>query len=254
MRVSATHLDEFNKYLNGSCWMCQGSGEVERQQILVECPTCLGTGNYCTTEAMIKYFTEPFEPNRKMSLGSAFHAIIENPAKCLKEDFYESNNIKYPKDVIEKALSFLDLSFPKEIKITKEYEIEGLPITLVMVADQAIGRYVIENKTTWRKIVYQKYADSVQWRYYLEGFEADKVIYNAFLFKETIINELPNYGMVLDKGDIEAYEPDYLIEFKDYKQFEFIPFKGMYEQNLELLTYFVQWIIKHNLQKYFLDK
>ena len=241
MRIGTTQIDQFNKMLRGKCWRCGGYGEVTVQDVTTECTTCNGTGEAMSVEKFIEYVKSPeFQKNHVMELGTAFHEILEKPHECYERyvnqtgelGFISSDGIVFPFDVIKECTQAIDYRFPFEVKLTKTYEILGEPVTVVAKVDQLKGLYVMEHKSTWSGFDFNKYADSVQWKYYLELFEAERVYYKVFVM----------------------YEGAGGIQLKDVQQFHFGRYPDLLNDNKNLLHEIVDFVKTYELEPYLKDK
>lgn len=141
-----------------------------------------------TTEKLVECITKPYQATRKMQLGTAIHDILENyHNRYVAESniFISCNGFRFETDIIDKIYSHIDKDAPFEIKEVKIYELDSEAVEVVGKVDQLHGAIVYENKTTWSGFNSDRYYDSYQWRYYLDMFEAELVIYNVFCLTET---------------------------------------------------------------------
>jgi hypothetical protein len=223
-----------------NCWKCKGDGYLEKDDNLNECPACKGTGDYCSEGQFIEFITKPPTPTRFMELGKAFHNILEDTNKASGRAFDKygridvliaANGIEFPMSVIETCCRVINLSFPFEIKTTKIYEFPYDTIELVGKVDQLVGLEIVENKTVWSWFDYNKYSKSIQWKLYMELFEAERVNYNVFIMK--------------DNG---------IIWLLDIQQFHFDSYLGLEQDNRIMLGEFLSFIKHNNLEKYFEGK
>lgn len=168
---------------------------------------------------------QPFEPTIQMMRGTAFDKIIENPPMYYdggKYTFLFANGL-----LVEFLEADINFAVKKQLpgiwqqKYTKLYDIDGLMIEVVGVADMLYGNLVIDNKTTWSGFDYDNYAASAQWRFYLEIFEADQFRYNVFEFRA-------------DRNDV--------IQLRDYHCFHFQKYAGLERDNLSLVAEFVRYL------------
>ena len=163
LRVSTTTIDQFNKIL---------------------------TTAYVKEKDVIDSIKGIFVENRKMQLGSAFHAILEDPHTAFDRycrqyggtgGFLSPDGFIFPFDVITTAYDYVDYNFPFfEIKHTKEYQVAGHSVTVVAKVDQLKGNFIIEHKTTWSGFAYSRYSQSLQKDFYMDIFGADRVVYKVF--------------------------------------------------------------------------
>lgn len=139
-------------------------------------------------------------PTKYMQLGSAFHEIIENPHEAFSRftkaageaiGFMSRDGIVFPADVITKCYDYIDYDHPFEIKLTKIYSVlsefnaSGTEqVEVVAKVDQGKGDFVIEHKSCWSGFQYDKYAESLQWKFYLDVHEAQRCIYKVFELSE----------------------------------------------------------------------
>ena len=141
-----------------------------------------------TTDQLVERITKPYQATRKMQLGTAIHDILENyHNRYIAESdiFISSNGFRFEADIIDKMSSQIDQDAPFEIKEVKIFELENEAVEVVGKVDQLHGGIIYENKTTWSGFNSDKYYDSYQWRYYLDMFEAELLIYNVFCLSET---------------------------------------------------------------------
>lgn len=111
--------------------------------------------------------TEP--PNEKMLMGTAWHSILENPPDVI--DTVERDGFTF----IVECDGEIILPQIREIRATKEYDVDGCTVTLTGGCDGITAYEVGDHKLTFRPNP-ENYMDSYQWRAYLD-------IYNADIFK-----------------------------------------------------------------------
>ena len=125
-------------------------------------------------DEVISRLSKKSEPTPAMLAGTAFHEILEN--------------LKEGDDLLlttQNGLTFrfegdMELSLPKirELKGEKQYLVNGVEVTLVGKVD-AIDGAVYDHKLS-KTIDAEKYTDALQWRCYLDIFNAKKFVYNVF--------------------------------------------------------------------------
>lgn len=196
-------------------------------------------------EVFINQLTKKSPPSKYMELGTAFHEILENPDEAMKRhenaygeagDFMSSSGIVFPHMVIARCWNYIDYNHPFEIKLTKVYAVisefnpSGFePVEVVGKIDQGKGEYVIEHKTCWTGFSYEKYAESLQWKFYLDIFEAQRCIYKVF--------ELSDLAGGIALRNIHSFHFDWDDTIP--RQIELI------------LESFIKYIFSKNLQSYF---
>ena len=212
MRLSVTTIEAFRQYRDG---VTNYNGDP-----------------YVTQEKLIQRIKkEEEEPSVFMLRGTAFHKLMGNPKKYFKEPDYICSNIRFDKS-IEKAFEYSYKDFPFEIKTVKPYIINSEKLNVVGVADPLVGNIAIENKTKWGSPSLTDYYDSVQWRFYLELFEAEMVQYQIFLMQEK----------------------KKIIYLKDFIPLQFTSYPNMSKELTTMLAEFLEFIKIHNLENYLKDK
>ena len=129
-----------------------------------------------TTEELISRLRRESPPNRAMAMGTAWHAILENPP--------DDELLAVERD----GFNFLiecdaDIELPqiREIRAEKTYVVDGVSVTLTGGCDGITGNVVTDHKLTARPDP-EKYLDSYQWRAYLDIYGADVfeyILYHA---------------------------------------------------------------------------
>lgn len=114
------------------------------------------------------------QPTEAMQAGTALHAALEI---CEPGSHGELSANGYTFEF--KAEGEIDLPEIREIKATREYEIDGCQITLVGKVDAIHGRRIDDHKFTSRYDA-ERFLGSYQWRVYLDVFGADEFRWNVF--------------------------------------------------------------------------
>lgn len=130
-------------------------------------------------------------PNAIMERGSAFHEMMQTDTPEAFEGIFSDNCITQARAKMDYRNSIF------EHKVRRIYPTAYGDVLLTGMADQLIGREVVEIKTKYSPINYDTYADSMQWRIDCELFKADAVIYKVFQFKDA------------EAMDFSAYEEFY---------------------------------------------
>lgn len=131
-----------------------------------------------------------FRGNPKVWLGSAFGAVLEHPERYRVEGGYvvQPRGCPYAIDLGDDVMQpALDLIVPGSV-----FEAKGLKRygrhDVVAKADQMAGLRIIETKSTLSSFDFDKYADSCQWRFMLDIFEAVSVTYHVACLSESEAN------------------------------------------------------------------
>lgn len=147
MRVSATNIDAFRR------WRDNEDADLDE---------------------LIAQLRKELPPTEPMLAGSAFHKALEH-AEYGEAMVLEADGYRFDLDLDGE----LDLPAIRELKATREYVIDGEPVTLVCVADTMHGRRVDDHKFTGR-FDPERFMAGYQWRVNLEVFEADEFRWNVF--------------------------------------------------------------------------
>lgn len=113
-------------------------------------------------------------PTEAMAAGTALHAALE---VCQPGTHGELSADGYTFEF--RADGEIDLPEIREIKATREYEVDGCLMTLVGKVDAIHGRRVDDHKFTSRYDA-ERFLGSYQWRVYLDVFGADEFRWNVF--------------------------------------------------------------------------
>lgn len=129
-----------------------------------------------TLEDLVSRLRREAPPNRAMEMGTAWHSVLEHPPSdslsVVERDGYTF--------VIE-CDAEVTLPQIREIRSSSTYDVDGVPVTLDGGVDGITGNVVTDHKLTSRPDP-EKYFGSMQWRAYLDIYEADVfeyVLYHA---------------------------------------------------------------------------
>jgi hypothetical protein len=139
-----------------------------------------------------------FERTDKMLAGSAFHYLLEVSEGEIEDAvvYYRMENGREKFDLLptmaqdEQSISFhikldgqIELPVWSECKVERCFEVDGEEVVVVAKSDSMIGRKVADYKLS-DGFDEERYTDSLQWRIYLDLFEADSFDYLVFTSKE----------------------------------------------------------------------
>jgi hypothetical protein len=166
----------------------------------------------------------------RMRLGSALQSVLERPeAYRVDGGGYRHEDWFLPEDVVQAALRAFDRRGVWEVKATKVYG----QCTVVARADQLIGTTIVENKATLSAFDFDKYAKGVQWRFYLDIFEAAKVTYNVFCLSEPA---------------------DGPLTLRDTHSFDLYPYAALREDCGALVQEFAAFVAARGLDEFLRDR
>jgi len=147
IRISATDIDSLRYY------MADEDGDL--------------------TELLARFRRE-LPPTDAMLAGTALHDALEH---CELGDHGE---------LTAKGFTFyfqcngeIDIPAIREVKATRNYQIDGCLVTLVGKVDGIHGKRIDDHKLTSRYDA-EKFLNSMQWRVYLDVFGADEFRWNIF--------------------------------------------------------------------------
>lgn len=164
----------------------------------------------------LAYLRRETPPTPAMLAGTAFHKVLEHAGECelsmVEQDGYR---FEFRLD------AEINLPTLREIKLERHVLIDGEPVTLVGVVDAMHARTVYDHKLTARTDA-ESYTDSLQWRCYLDWFDADCFVYNLF-----------------EKYAPER-EPD-LIIIKSFTPITFYRYPGMAEDVMREVRDFIEF-------------
>lgn len=223
-RISITTLETYRKFLAGDEWTTQ--------------------------EALIRSFITPFEGNEYTRIGSAFHAIVEQGESVIEEldemgkfrVTVEGWPVTFNEEQIAMALKYrakLPYAFHEEW-IGRQFDTPSMPIWVHGRVDVLHGTFIRDIKTKYSPVKYADYAESAQWKFYLDLTGLDTFYFDLF--------EFPGY-----KKDKHGYDVSSL-GIKPYGQIECIRYVGMEEENKQLVCDFTDFITRQNLTEYLKDK
>lgn len=200
--------------------------------------------DYTTAQDVNRAIMGVFEPNRIMSLGSAFHSILERPDRLnvmirddetVRSTYVEQDEFRFEHADIETATSYITPTQCVEIRTTRRYETSLGVVHVVSKVDAMRGSRVEEYKTKWSQFQIDSYCDSAQWKLYLEAFQAKSVRYTVFEMKDT-------------EGDfIDA-------RLRDVHVFTMYPYESMHGDIMKLLESLMEYARVNNLLTFLVPK
>jgi len=167
--------------------------------------------------------------SRPMNIGIAFENILQQPENYFLYTHYEYKGIRFETEQINACLDYIN-SFKAtwQVKMTKEYDTDYGLVTLSGKTDILHGLIIEDIKTT-ANYSYDKYANSWQWRCYLDMFDIDNFVYYI----------------------AEIKDGDEMVFIKDTHIIKLSGYDNMNNDIRTILNKFVQFILDNNLGKYF---
>ena len=223
-RISITTLETYRKFLAGDEWTTQ--------------------------DAIIQSLITPFEGNEYTRIGSAFHAIVEQGESIVEklEDqgkfrvTVEGWPVVFNEEQVQMALKYrskLPYAFHEEW-IGREFDTPSMPIWVHGRVDVLHGTFVRDIKTKYSAVKYDDYAESAQWKFYLDLTGLDTFYFDLF--------EFPGYKKEKHGYDVSS------LGIRPYGAIECIRYDGMEQENKQLVCDFTDFIVKHNLTQYLKER
>jgi hypothetical protein len=146
----------------------------------------LKTEFWQTEEKLIADIKGDRPPTRKMSIGTAFHSVLENPElhRGPEGEDYVCDGFLFPSDVVAPCLAVFDRRGLFEVPQYTDWTVGGRAMTTAARVDQVIGLDIKENKTKTGYYKPEMFDPSLQWRFYLPMYGARSVTYNVFLLDD----------------------------------------------------------------------
>lgn len=215
-RISVTTVEKFRRYMTEA-------------------------SSFDTEEELIKTIKGIFEGNAKTMTGGAYHKLLEGEfteikSKHLMGKYYSADSFWFSEGQASPALQYRR-DHPRmfhEIPIQKIYDLGKYRIKLSGRADGIEGIFLRDGKTKFRKIDFQEYMDSYQWRYYLDMFNLRHFFYDVFEVKG--FTELPAAAPYI-MPDVIFLDPESLLCER---------YTGMEEDCQRLLLEFMDYIDNRN--------
>lgn len=138
-----------------------------------------------------------FQPSPAMIAGTAFHLALELATG-------DSERLEALGHVFTFAGDFaVELSPIRELRASKCYMVDGLPIYITGQVDQLDGKRIDDHKTTGR-FDPERYLTGYQWRLYLDIFGADVFRWNVFEIQQ-VESITPTEGFELPPREYEVF-------------------------------------------------
>jgi len=170
-----------------------------------------------TAEDLAARLRGEVEPSRAMLIGTAWHAVLENPPSL---EFEEAESMGH-RFRVECDVD-LELPVVRELRAERTYEVDGVSVTLTGAVDGIAGTVITDHKLT-NNIDPERYFGSHQWRAYLDIFGADAMDYRLFQAKDegeviriTDMQTVRMYRYPGMRGDLMAGVREYLDFIRQY--------------------------------------
>lgn len=172
-------------------------------------------------EDLIASIRGVWTPNHKVSLGSAFGKVLEDPDRYLVPGGFrirqDGEQFEFARDVVDPCLAVIDRRGVFEAKAVKAYG----PHEVASKADHLLGAALSEFKTTLSSFDFDKYAASCQWRFMADAFQPVSVTYHVFCLSEATNN---------------------VIELRGVESFTLYPYAALHEDCAQLVREFAAYV------------
>lgn len=206
MRISATTLESFRLYMEQD-WMSEAD--------------------------LLATIRGEFTPTHEVSLGQAFGKVMETPARYRVPHGYSiivnGETFTFSDATMAQPLQSVERDGIFEAKAEKHY---GNRV-VVSKADHLFGGILSEFKTTTSSFNFDKYAESYQWRFMVDAFQPQMVLYYVF--------ELDDHG-------------NSVIELRSINRFHLFPYDGLHDDCVDLLDRFCAYVIAKGLDGLLIDR
>ena len=186
--------------------------------------------DWMTEADLIATIRGEFVGNHKVWLGSAFGAVLEEPEQYRVSGGFRvqprgcAESFDLGDDVMGPALALID-------RDRTVFEAKGIGQfcghDVVARADQMVGTRIIETKTTLSTFDFDKYANSYQWRFMLDIFEAASVTYQVACLSES--------------------ERNNVIELRSFEVFTVYPYQAMRQDCEDVVRRFEEYVTVRGL-------
>ena len=205
---------------------------------------------WTTQESFIQDLKTPFLGNEYTRIGSAFHAIVEQGESIIEklpEDgkfrvTVEGWPVTFNEEQVAMALKYrskLPYALHEEW-IGREFETPAMTIWVHGRVDVLHGLFVRDIKTKYSPVKYDDYANSAQWKFYLDLTGLDTFYFDLF--------EFPGYKIDKHGYDVSS------LGIRPYGAIECIRYDGMTQENKQLVCDFTDFIVKHDLTDYLKER
>lgn len=153
------------------------------------------------TEELIGRLKRTEPPNDNMRRGTAWHSILEDPPETI--DVVEKDGFIFK---VECDASII-LPQVSEIRGVKQYDVDGVNVTLTGGCDGITGNKIDDHKLTFRPNP-ENYTDSYQWRAYLDIFNAD--VFEYYIYHGV---EKNNEVIIKDISSMKMYRYPDMVDY-----------------------------------------
>lgn len=179
--------------------------------------------DWMSEDELIATINGVWTPNAAAQLGGAFGKVLETPARFVVAGGFQCQGYSFSAATMREPLALMDHRRGVfEAKAQKRYG----ACDVVAKADQLVGAHLFEHKTTGSTFNFEKYADSCQWRFMLDIFEAALVTYHVFL--------LDDHG-------------NGVVEVRGIETFNLFPYADLHQDCEDLLQRFVSYVTAKGL-------
>lgn len=175
--------------------------------------------SYDTEEALIETIKGTFVGNDKTKVGEAFHKVLQGDFKTDGVKVL-AGDVVFDKSQIVPGIKYA-LEHPlcvHEVPVRKVYETNYFPVQLSGKIDEINGITIRDAKCKFRNVDFKEYADSCQWKFYLDMTDTDRFFYDVFEVKS--FKDLSGSSPYKLKPDVHfiAHDPLECIRYDSMEQ------------------------------------
>lgn len=186
--------------------------------------------DWMSEDELIATIRGQFVGNHKVWLGMAFGAVLERPCQYRVNAGYRVENLRgcgetfeFADEVMQPGLALVDPDTIFEAKGSRLYGAHEV----IAKADQLRGAHLKETKTTLSTFDFEKYAESYQWRFMLDIFEAPLCTYHVFCLSEDVAG---------------------VIDLRSVETFNLFPYAEMHDDCVRLVRQFEDYVEARGLR------
>ncbi len=187
-------------------------------------------------ESLIESIVGDVEPTQAMKLGSAFHAVFEDPDPYMEmwddAHVYHCDGFTFDAQLVDKSVADIWAQCPimevpsSDLTLQTDYG----PVRISARADAIAGLDAWELKTTQRVPSPERYLNSMQWRSYVLAYGVTSVTYRIVQLKH-------------------LKEPD-VWTIANYETMTQYPYPQITQDVTKAATRLVEFIQHHNLDEH----
>jgi hypothetical protein len=178
-------------------------------------------------QEFIDGLTMQVPPTLEMVRGTAFGKIITAPSMYRNPDFgFTADGYTFPDSTIRDVCSTIDYRSIFEVPVRKIYNLDSEDIVVSGRIDAFLGIRVADFKTKWvydgltahdLNMMFEHYASSVQWMFYLDMVDAHYFDYRIFALRKDDCTLAEQFTLGLERfNGLQSTIMEALYEFRRF--------------------------------------